>query len=354
MPINKHGNWTYSGTTPINVGDRYYSPDKIRDLQYVLDQAGAITASLAGAVPCLLAGGTVSKGTGDTINITPVYALVNYQVTIPDTFASFPPSYMTADIIKFVGTTQQTNMTLPSATLDGSTINYIKIAYTETDGNTRTRARSSGSYAYERVPSFVITVDTNAPTTYELAIAQMVGNIGGAFTFSSFPIDNVLRATRAGEITALTENTAPAGTDLTILETPSSTKKKIKLNNLFSVNKIYDSGTLILQKDWGTSWSPATVVGYVYRPVVLFWYVYNSTWDTTVYGITLNPGHYRFYADLSGYSLQIYQNGDWRLMPGLSFTQTLSNIWSFRHTIYITSCFGIDSFSDLSKVIVLS
>jgi hypothetical protein len=83
--------------------------------------------------------------------------------------------------------TQQTNLALASATLNGIATNYVKVRYNELDGNTRARAKSSGTYAYETVPSFTFVVDTVAPTIYDLCLTTFVGTAGGAFTFKTYP-----------------------------------------------------------------------------------------------------------------------------------------------------------------------
>jgi hypothetical protein len=186
MTIAKHGNWEYSGGVPLNDGDLYYSPDKIRDFQYLLDQMGRIMRSLASKAPCVLYGMVVSQGTGDTLDITAGAGLVMHSVTIPDTYAAFPPSTTTGDVCKLVEITAQNDLAISSATLDGATPNYVKVRYAETNGNSRARAYAAGSYNYERVPSFTITVDAAAPdANYDLVIASFVGSSGGAFTFST-------------------------------------------------------------------------------------------------------------------------------------------------------------------------
>lgn len=186
MSILKYLNRKYSGTTPLALGDRYYVQDLIRDFRHSQDIVGKLAEDVMGAVPRKVSGGVVTKGAGDTLNITPGKGWVQFSVEIPDTFASLPPSKISADLTGVpVSWTQQTNMAITSATLNGSTPNYVKVKYNELDGNTRSRAKTSGTYSYETVPSFTIVVDTVAPTVYDLCLTSFVGTSGGAFTIAN-------------------------------------------------------------------------------------------------------------------------------------------------------------------------
>jgi len=186
MAINKHGNWDYNGAVPYNDGDLYFSPDKIRDFLYSLDKAGNLMAYLCNKAPCVLFGGVVSKGAGDTLDITLGAGTTKQAVYIPDTYASLPPSKVLSYITRLVIFDAQTNLAIPSATLDGS-VNYVKVRYAETNGNTRTRAYTAGSYSYERVESYTITVSTVAPDgILDLVLASFTcPGTGQPFTFST-------------------------------------------------------------------------------------------------------------------------------------------------------------------------
>lgn len=184
MSILKHLNRKYSGTTPVALGDRYYTQDLIRDFRHAQDIVGQLASDLMITIPRHILGGAVTKGAGDTLNITAGRGWVQHSVEIPDTFSAFPPSKVSADISGVpVWWTQQTNLAIASATLNGSATNYVKVRYNELDGNTRVRAKSSGTYSYETVPSFTFVVNTVAPTVYDLCLASLVGTAGGAFTF---------------------------------------------------------------------------------------------------------------------------------------------------------------------------
>jgi hypothetical protein len=182
MSLEKHFNLLYSGTTPLNLGDRYYSQDLIRDLLYGWDNTGQTARRILGTFPARLAGGVVTKGAGDTLNITEAWGVCNYSVEHPDTFAALPPSKTSSDVARLVHAAAQTNMALAAATLNGVATNYIKLKYAETDGNTRTRARAAGTYSYEVAPSYTYVVSTAAATDYDVVLGTLVGTAGGAFT----------------------------------------------------------------------------------------------------------------------------------------------------------------------------
>jgi hypothetical protein len=186
MSILKHLNWKYNSNLPYSLGDRYYVQDLVRDFRYVQDIVGGLASDVFGqTIPRKITGGVVTKGTGDTLNITSGRGWASFNVTIPDTFSAIPPSTTTSDVTAVpVVWTQQTNMAIASATLNGVATNYVKVRYTELNGNTRTRAKSSGTYSYETTDSYTFVVDTNAPTAYDLCLTTFVGTSGGAFSFS--------------------------------------------------------------------------------------------------------------------------------------------------------------------------
>lgn len=186
MGIFKHLNWKYNASLPYALGDRYYSQDLIRDFRYMQDIVGNLAYDVFGQViPRKISGGVVTKGSGDTLNITAGRGWVAFNVTIPNTFAAIPPSTTTADITAVpVVWSQQTNLALASATLNGVAVNYVKVRYSEADGNTRTRAKSAGTYSYETTDSYTFVVDTNAPTAYDLVLTTFVGTAGGSFTIA--------------------------------------------------------------------------------------------------------------------------------------------------------------------------
>jgi len=214
--ILKYLNKKYSSLIPLALGDRYYAQDLIRDQRYSQDLVGQLASDVMGTVPRKISGGVVTKGSGDTLNITLGRGWVGFSVEIPDTFSAFPPSKLSADITGVpVAWTAQTNMALPSATLNGSAVNYVKVQYAEADGNTRARARSSGTYSYETVPSFTIVVDTTAPTVYDLVLTTFTGTAGGAFTIAdatySYPYWSTLSTLPVGSSIDFSGTVVPTG-----------------------------------------------------------------------------------------------------------------------------------------------
>jgi hypothetical protein len=187
MTINKHHNFDISGTYPDNVGDAYYSQDLIRDFNYHRDQLGLFIKDATSKVPFLVSGGTVTQGAGDTLNITSGVGYVKFSVKIPNDSTVIPASLSNADVEAIrVAWTQQTNLVINTATLNGAATNYVKVKYAETDLNLRNRAYSSGTYYCERVPSYTFVVDTVSPTDYDLCLYTLVGSAGGTFTLTPY------------------------------------------------------------------------------------------------------------------------------------------------------------------------
>lgn len=217
MGILKHLNWKYNSSLPYALGDRYYSQDLIRDFRYIQDVVGNLAYDVFGQViPRKISGGVVTKGSGDTLNITAGRGWAAFNVTIPDTFSSLPPSTTTADITAVpVVWTQQTNMALAGATLNGSAVNYVKVRYTETNGNTRTRAKALGTYSYETTDSFTFIVDTVAPTVYDLVLTTFTGTAGGEFTIAdstyTYPYWSTLSSIPVGSSIDFSGTVIPTG-----------------------------------------------------------------------------------------------------------------------------------------------
>lgn len=185
----KHHNQQYDGDVPIRTSDRYYAQDRVldfRSLQDFIGQAiGDIGVSKGSSLPFIISGGVVSQGTGDTLSITAGYGYAKFSVEIPDDFASLPPSKVSQDLTAVrIEWDAQNSIAISSAVLDGVTTNYVKVIYNEEDGNTRTKAKSSGSYAYEVSPSYSIVVNSTAPTDYDVLLATLVGSSGGTFTIT--------------------------------------------------------------------------------------------------------------------------------------------------------------------------
>jgi hypothetical protein len=178
MPL-KHSSFDYDGGAPdipFGVGDKYYSQDLFRDLQFLEDLTGRSVTDFLGAMPVILKGGLVDNDvTVDTIKISAGVGYHEIAVKVPNSYASLPPSVTTAQKIVRVVWSAQANLAIPSAVLDGVTVNYVKVAYAETSSPTRARALKAGTWVYEKTPSFVITVNPTAPTSGEILLATFTG-----------------------------------------------------------------------------------------------------------------------------------------------------------------------------------
>ena len=171
---------------PDLTNDRYYAQDRVRDYWAPIDQVSRALSAMTNGANVKLRGADITQGSSPTLmNVPAQFGVVRYQVTVPGSFAAaFPPTADTETIFVPVETTEQLDTSLASATLDGSTTNYVKIAYAETDGPTRTRAKISGSYVYEKIPSFTLTIDATAPTDFELSVATFTGDGVGALSIT--------------------------------------------------------------------------------------------------------------------------------------------------------------------------
>ncbi|MFX1587726.1 MAG: hypothetical protein ACFFC1_06205 [Promethearchaeota archaeon] len=182
--ITKHiqQDWTASvpGGIPEIVGDRLYAQDLLRDILYLQDRTGLILSDIISQIPILLSGGIVTKGTGDTLNITTGYGYCAYEVQIVNSYGSTPPTSQNEDVECIrVAWDAQTDMAIPGYVF-GST-NYVKVQYIDSDSSQRARAKKAGTYYYDQEPSYQFVVDTVAPTKYDLTLATFT-DIAGAFT----------------------------------------------------------------------------------------------------------------------------------------------------------------------------
>lgn len=187
MDIIRYHNPKYSGTPsiPISVGDRLYAQDFFRNFRHTQSIDGEIYRRMFGLDEAIIEGLIVSQGAGHTLDITAGFAYGKFNVTIPHPTNAWaiPPDIDTQDIVALINVPALIDdMAIPSAVTDGATTNYVKIKYTETDGNTRARAKKAGTYAYEVIPSYTVTVDAVAPTSYEVCLETFTSN-GATITF---------------------------------------------------------------------------------------------------------------------------------------------------------------------------
>lgn len=186
----KHHNHDYTGGSPnipIAVGDRYYAQDLGRDFNFLRDLAGKVILDVTGKLPVLFSGGGVSQGSGDTLDIASGVGYADHGIDVPDDSTVIPATVTQENIPIRIEWGGQNDLSIPDATLDGSTPNYVKLTYAESVSADRTRAKASGSYPVEKSPSFVISVSSTLPTSTEVCLASFIGSSGGAFTFSQYP-----------------------------------------------------------------------------------------------------------------------------------------------------------------------
>jgi hypothetical protein len=178
----KH-NFDYSVGIPLAVGDRYYAQDLARDFDYLLDRLGLQIQDLTGLTSLIASGGIVSQVNGqDQINISAGAGYINFSVTVEDSWATTPPSTVSEDInsIRVNWPAISAQSIILTATLNGSAINYIKISFQWASGSTRARAKKAGTYTYNQTPSYFLTVDTVAPTAYQICLGTLTGAGSGA------------------------------------------------------------------------------------------------------------------------------------------------------------------------------
>jgi len=192
----RHFNHQYAtiGTkfVPIGSNDRYYAQDLGRDNRYLEGLAGRMMLDSFGVNSALLSGGIVTKGTGyNQINISAAKGLCAFDVTVTDDSATWavPPVSKTDQIVQTARSTAQTDFSITTGTLDGTTVNYVKLRYKEITAQSRTRTNAAGTYAYSIEESFEIIVNATAPTDYDVLLASFIGNGTSTLTITQrYPI----------------------------------------------------------------------------------------------------------------------------------------------------------------------
>jgi hypothetical protein len=170
---------------PLNVGDRYYGQDRLRDFFSQREYATILLQKIVGSAAHIIIDGlVVTQGTGHTINITAGSAIITYTTKFPNSWAAIPPT-MTIDTFPLLTILDPalTNQAITSAVTDGVTTNYVKLAYNESPGSNRSRAKKTGSYDSEVTPGYTLSVDDTAPTSTEFSIATFTSD-GATLTFT--------------------------------------------------------------------------------------------------------------------------------------------------------------------------
>jgi len=175
--ITQHSNLNFASGKPKGLGDILMEQDRLRDFAWLWDRVGALFLDIVGGSAELVSGGVVTQGgTFSEINVTTAILYAPFSVTL-GIDGNNPPGTGTEDITSIrISLPAQTNFSIAGATLDGVTVNYVKVKYSETENLTRSKLKATGTWAFTQLPSEVLTCDAVAPTSYEVAIATLVGD----------------------------------------------------------------------------------------------------------------------------------------------------------------------------------
>ena len=199
MSVNHHNHDYYtdpnSNVVPIATGDRYYGQDLGRDFWSLADYA----ARMHTQEPLLGYGGKMEYGGSGVshLNISAGGGWVKYDVTVPDDISSRPGTTKTETVWAFVAWPDILDLALSTtgATLDGTTRNYIKIAFNDADrALSRQRARAAGTYNYEKQWEYDLTIDSSAPTDYEVCVGVLRAD--GSSVFKAEPYTSSIHGMR--------------------------------------------------------------------------------------------------------------------------------------------------------------
>lgn len=199
--ITQYGSMKFTGANPSMlpdaIGDVRQTQDRIRDFAWVWDRIGALGLDSCGASAMVASGGFVTQGADVShVNISAAVGYAPFTVNLatgggqapqstgPEDLTAVRVSSPTLSAIALTGGVQG-NVT-GSATLDGVTVNYVKLKYAEADGLTRNRRFAPGSWAFTKLPSYAITISSAAPTAYEVTLATLVGD-GSTFQTVTIP-----------------------------------------------------------------------------------------------------------------------------------------------------------------------
>lgn len=166
-----------SPNLPDMLGDRFHGQDMTTDFWYLAAQTGRLISKLLKSNTVLISGGKTVQGSSySLIDIAVAVGYVQFDVTTPDSFSSIPPTTQTETIDMLVQSSAESDFSLSTATLDGSTVNYLKLTYEESDVESRTRQKKTGSYVYKVSEDYALSVDSTPPTDYEIKLAEIIGD----------------------------------------------------------------------------------------------------------------------------------------------------------------------------------
>ena len=162
---------------PKGVGDRYWGQDLMRDNRYLQGLAGRMFLQSFGVSSALISGGVTTQGSSVTrLNISASCGIADFDVDVPNDAPgwSVPAPLQTSQIPVRVEAPAQTDFDISGATLDGSTVNYLKLRYAESNAQTRVKEFSGGSFYYSISDSFVLAADSSAPTSKDIVLASFI------------------------------------------------------------------------------------------------------------------------------------------------------------------------------------
>lgn len=209
--ISQYGSMQFDGVNPSKLpdgdGDLFYEADRIRDFAYLLDRAGSVLVDLVGQNAVLISSGGVAVVDPTHVNIGASVGYAPFTVDL-GTSGAVPPATGTEDINALRIASVAANGVLltggvqgnvnANATLNGVAVNYVKMKYAEAAGLTRQRAKTAGTWSFTKTPSWAITIDTVAPTAYEVLLATLVGN--GTSTLNVTPVPALSEAQRLDDL----------------------------------------------------------------------------------------------------------------------------------------------------------
>ena len=213
--LDRHHNADFDSSSPVKfpnfLNDRYFGQDIQRNFWYQLGQSGLAIKGLFGSNGLLFRDGAVEKGTNfDDVNIPESIGYVEFDITVQDEAQAWQvPALTKTETLQSVRvrTPAVLDFDISGATLDGGTTNYLKMAYSETDGRTRTKTHAAGSYAFERIRGVTITADSTPATSKEILLATFIGDGSSSLTVTQvpvllqLPIDQVFTITTASDDT---------------------------------------------------------------------------------------------------------------------------------------------------------
>ncbi len=184
--VVRHHNADFDNSSPKipeSLNDRFWGQDWQRNFWYLLEQTGLAVRDLVdfgSATSLLYLGGSIIKGTNwDDINIPISIGYAEFDVIVQDeTQAWQVPALSKTVTMKGmrIKTPAINDFDVSGATLDGSTTNYLKMAYVESDGRTRQKSNDSATWTFEKEPSVIITADAIPATDKEVLLATFVGD----------------------------------------------------------------------------------------------------------------------------------------------------------------------------------